>query len=89
MSAKESLVESERMVEIVDEYQKSLIHVLAHFRIFEDLHSFGQLLHVPHKETKAQSEMTYSDKTKAKLGTTTRSPDINICVFIPLFNFGS
>lgn len=90
MSAKEGLVASEGMMEIADEFQKSLIHVPAHhFRIFKDLQLFCQLFHVSCKETKAEREIIYPGKTIAKLGATTSSPDTNTCVCIPLFNSGS
>lgn len=82
MSAKEGFVASEGMVEIADEFQKSLIHVPAHhFRIFIGLQSFCQLLHVLHKETKAQRKIIYTGKTIAKLEAKP-VPLISIFVFV-------
>lgn len=73
-----------------DKIHKSLIRVPAHqLKMFKNLQSFGQFLCVPHEETEAQRAITYPDKTDAKLEAATRSPDISICVFIPLFNSGS
>lgn len=89
MCAKEDLVESEEMVETVMRF-KSLIHVsVHHFKILKNLQSFCQFPHSPHKETEAQRDITYPDKTLAKPGAATRSLDISICVFKPLFDSGS
>ena len=85
----EDLSESERVVDTTTTF-KSLIHAPAHqLKIFKNLQSFCQFLHIPQEETEVQRERTYPDKTTAKQGEVIRSPDVSIHVFIPLCNSGS